>query len=136
MPAFANPAYQDLTGSILSDEACRAYDLRAAVGIKPFPAGQFTPLGFRHGSSLASQFVTNFAAGTKIPFQPLRSLTVAPNAKGYCAGGTVQINASLMNTYRKIYAVFYSGDQTCSVPTETANNVVRPSNNTAHTINR
>lgn len=118
-PAITNKDYLTAAGSILTVEARHASYIRAALKQKPFPAPYDTPLGFNQVFSLAAQFVTGFAKGTKFPFKPFPKLTAVPSSGDkFCAGkGTVTFkNALGGNTNDQVYAVFYSGLQTYYVP--------------------
>ncbi|KAM4055129.1 ferritin-like domain-containing protein [Hirsutella rhossiliensis] len=114
-PAITNKDYLTAAGSILTVEARHASYIRAALKQKPFPAAFDTPLGFNQVFSLAAQFVTGFAEGTKVPFKPFPKLTAVPSSGDkFCAGkGSVTFkDAQGENKPDKVYAVFYSGLET------------------------
>lgn len=117
-PAIANKDYLTAAGSILTVEARHASYVRAALKQKPFPGAFDTPLGFNSVFSLAAQFVTGFAKGTKVPFKAFPKLMATPSSQDkLCAGkGTVTFkDAQAKAKGDKVFALFYSGLQTYHV---------------------
>ncbi|PHH91211.1 hypothetical protein CDD83_1317 [Cordyceps sp. RAO-2017] len=126
--SIANKAYLGAAGSILTVEARHSSYIRSALKQKPAPTAYDAALDFNQVFSLASQFVTGFAEGTKVPFKAFPALTASPS-KGtkYCPGkGSVVFKGAKGKAEKsekyskgaKVHAVFYSGMETYYVPVE------------------